>query len=142
MCFLPKYLPLFVYNIPKWWLKEDKLMTNLAISFSKNAIKKKLIKKGYEKLKKVTSYDLNFCVWLQRLKMWVICFINHIKKIHCLSQFLLIQTFSQNTDEIQTNFRVFSEKDCITDQKHFYRPLCHHCGSYENGCVEQQLPTF
>ena len=39
---------------------------------------------------------------------------------------LKIPTFSQNTDEIQINFRGFPEKVCITDQNCFYRPLCHH----------------
>ena len=42
------------------------------------------------------------------------------------SEFLKIQTFSQNADQIQTNIKGLTEKVCITDQNYFYRPLCHH----------------
>ena len=56
-------------------------------------------------------------------KMWI-CF--NIDINNCHSTFLKILTFSQNTDQIQTSFKGFSEKVCITDQN-FYTPLCHHC---------------
>ena len=65
-----KYLPLFAYGIPKQGLSEDKLTTNLEISFQVNAIQKKLIMKNYGKINKATSmsssYDLN--IWISGIQ--------------------------------------------------------------------------
>ena len=47
--------------------------------------------------------------------------VNNMLK-NCLPTLLKIQTFSDNTDQIQTNFKRFSEKSI-----NFYKPLCHHC---------------
>ena len=47
--------------------------------------------------------------------------------------------FSKSTDQIQTNFRGFYEKVCITDQHYFYRPLCHHCNTRKSNSSFQKF---
>ena len=59
-----------------------------------------------------TIYDLMF----DRSDYWDVNVNSTVK--NCLLAFLKIQTFSQNTDQVQTNFEDFSEKVCITDENH------------------------
>ena len=89
------------------FLNDDWQMTNwkpiLRISFHINEIYKKLISKVYSRIKKQQPWAE---VKISKFEVWLLeCFSIYVK--NGLSTFLRIQTFSQNTDQIQTKFRGF-----------------------------------